>query len=51
MSNNENIDNSRVRKVIEPKFQHKYISILLPAVFFIVFAPFIWLLVKTLFDA
>ena len=51
MSNNGNIDNSRVRKVIEPKFQHKYISIILPAVFFIVFAPFIWMLVTTLFDA
>lgn len=34
MNNNGNIDNSRVRKVIEPKFQHKYISIILPAVFF-----------------
>ena len=51
MNNNGNIDNSRVRKVIEPKFQHKYISIILPAVFFIVFAPFIWMLVTTLFDA
>lgn len=51
MNNNGNIDNSRVKKVIEPKFQHKYISIILPAVFFIVFAPFIWMLVTTLFDA